>query len=71
MLLVFMFYWILGLGSVLLLGTIFGSIGVWAGFLISFSVTLLGIILALMSQTKDLPDLISQISSEDLNILPR
>ena len=28
MLLVFMFYWILGLGSVLLLGTIFGSIGV-------------------------------------------
>lgn len=65
MLLVFIFYWVLGLGSVVLLGTIFGAIGIWAGFLISFSATLLGIILTLLSQIKILPTLLSQISADD------
>lgn len=70
MLLVFILYWVLGLGSALLLGTRFGSIGIWAGILISFSVTLFGLILELMSKMKDLPHIISQISLEDKKVFP-
>jgi MATE family multidrug resistance protein len=69
MLLVFILYWVLGLGSALLLGTRFGSMGIWAGILISFSVTLFGLILELMSKMKDLPHIISQISLEDKKVL--
>lgn len=68
MLLVFVLYWVLGLGSSLILSTKFGSTGVWVGILISFSVTLFGLIVTLLSKMKNLPDIISQISLEDQKV---
>ncbi|MBW4617007.1 MAG: MATE family efflux transporter [Desmonostoc vinosum HA7617-LM4] len=68
MLLVFVLYWILGLGSAIILSTRFGSTGIWAGILFSFSVTLFGLILTLLSKMKDLPSIIFQISLEDQKV---
>ncbi|MFN6518394.1 MAG: MATE family efflux transporter [Nostoc sp. CreGUA01] len=65
MLLVFVLYWILGLGSAIILSTKFGSTGIWAGILFSFSVTFFGLILTLLSKMKDLPSIVSQISLAD------
>lgn len=43
MLLVFSLYWVFGIGLALLLCNLFGSNGIWAGILISFSTALCGL----------------------------
>ncbi|MCA2548320.1 MAG: MATE family efflux transporter [Microcystis sp. M53BS1] len=65
MFLVFFCYWFIGVGSVVILGIAFGSLGVLIGVMFSFSLTLLGIFISLIHQIYELPKIVSQISIQD------